>query len=259
MSKVEDYEKKLFRFYKEAFDDLLLQITKLFNEVSKEGVWSTSETHKYRRASALYKELSKKLKDLGGLEDKNLKDLLKNNYLEQYAEELFNVNDVPKPLEPLNQLNILESMGVNVNYAQLNTDLAEEIISHKWVGGTFSSRIWDNKRKLIKNLRKTLNISMSSGEGIPQITSRLQKTMNSGYYDTVRLARTEVIRVRNKAKINVYKDNEIDKVEWDSSPEQDRTCDICASRNGERYEINKVPHMPAHPNCRCTWIPVVPE
>lgn len=35
-----------------------------------------------------------------------------------------------------------------------------------------------------------------------------------------------------------------------------KTCDICRSLHGQVFTIDDAPDNPAHPRCRCTWLPV---
>lgn len=258
-SSVKDYEKRMLKAYKESLEAILLELLSLFSNVPPEELTS-SDLYKYGRNKKLFEQISHRLKDLGGLEVENLKDLLRDNYVQEYVKEIYRLNGIKVPEGILNieEAKVqLEGMGVVTNFNSLNEKVIVQVVTHKWVGSNFSDRIWDNKRKLIRRMRRTLSTSLSMGESIPKITSRLQKELDSGYYNTVRLARTEVMRVRNDSKVKAYKDNDIEKLEWDSSPEQDRTCEVCAARNGKTYPIDHLPTMPAHPNCRCTWLPVL--
>lgn len=37
----------------------------------------------------------------------------------------------------------------------------------------------------------------------------------------------------------------------------ERTCEICGTRHKKKYKIDKRPILPFHPNCRCTYLPVI--
>lgn len=70
------------------------------------------------------------------------------------------------------------------------------------------------------------------------------------------IIRTEVTRLANEGAVATYKANDIKQVSWISSF-GDRTCPECEGYNGQIYEINSHPAIPAHPLCRCTLSPVV--
>ena len=38
-----------------------------------------------------------------------------------------------------------------------------------------------------------------------------------------------------------------------------KTCDTCRTLHGQVFDIDNAPDNPAHPRCRCTWLPVFSE
>ena len=58
----------------------------------------------------------------------------------------------------------------------------------------------------------------------------------------------------DKATLDGYKDSGVKKVEWHTNIDG-RECKICRERNGQIYEVDKVPPKP-HRNCRCYCVPV---
>lgn len=77
------------------------------------------------------------------------------------------------------------------------------------------------------------------------------------------LARTEVIAAHAEAKLNTYTDAGLTvvglKSEWLTAGDE-KVCDECdAASNKGPYAIESSHGLiPLHPNCRCTWIPVIP-
>ena len=70
------------------------------------------------------------------------------------------------------------------------------------------------------------------------------------------LARTEVNRAQNEATLNRYSDYGVKKVEWVAT--SSRPCPICAVNDGSIHTREEARGLlPAHPNCRCTWSPVI--
>ena len=71
------------------------------------------------------------------------------------------------------------------------------------------------------------------------------------------IARTETVRMANKGVLELYKDNNIKQTRFLAALSE-RTCPICEGLNGRVYTIEQSAGMiPIHPNCRCTWVPVV--
>ena len=69
------------------------------------------------------------------------------------------------------------------------------------------------------------------------------------------LVRTEVTRTANAGAINHFKEGGVKKIRWVASAGT-RTCPICASLDGNVYEIDDHPAIPVHPMCRCMVVPV---
>ena len=78
----------------------------------------------------------------------------------------------------------------------------------------------------------------------------LRKTANLWWTQTLQYG----IEVVDGATLQAYKDVGVDKVRWVAEIDE-RTCDVCRSRNGVVYEISKVPKK-THYNCRCRLEPV---
>lgn len=56
-------------------------------------------------------------------------------------------------------------------------------------------------------------------------------------------------RVTDEALMQAYEDDNVAKVIW-RAEKDNKTCSVCASRDGKIYPIDKVPEDP-HPCCRC--------
>lgn len=98
--------------------------------------------------------------------------------------------------------------------------------------------------------RMTEEGSIKKGvSGLPILSKSKEKR-------AIGIVRTEVTRVANAGAVEYYKHNEIANVKWIASVGE-RTCTICESLNGQIFEINSVPAIPAHTMCRCTVAPVV--
>jgi hypothetical protein len=68
------------------------------------------------------------------------------------------------------------------------------------------------------------------------------------------VARTEVIAASNEGALQGYEHEGVEKVEFYPAPDADEECLILAGV----YPINETHGViPVHPNCRCTWIPLV--
>ena len=124
----------------------------------------------------------------------------------------------------------------------------------------FSDRLWQDKERLGRNLRVGLTQSMILGEGIPQITDRINKGIDTARYNAERVARTETKRVTYCAHDDVYKDTGVEELRYRCANGGDsRTCQYCRADNGKVFKRGEEPTLPRHPNCRCVYIPVVSD
>ena len=124
----------------------------------------------------------------------------------------------------------------------------------------FSDRLWQDKERLGRNLRVGLTQSMILGEGIPQITDRINKGIDTARYNAERVARTETKRVTYCAHDDAYKDTGVEELRYRCANGGDsRTCQYCRADNGKVFKRGEEPTLPRHPNCRCVYIPVVSD
>lgn len=130
---------------------------------------------------------------------------------------------------------------------------------------------------LTVELRRAIGTGMTEGEGIPAIMRRVAGTMGvetdrrrgavgsverRGYranFNRVQtLTRTMVNQVSNEGALAAYRANGdiIIGYEWLAALDE-RTCPICQRLNGKFFTRDDGYKPPAHPNCRCTIIPVL--
>lgn len=110
----------------------------------------------------------------------------------------------------------------------------------------------------IERLRATLSEGFAEGESVAKLSKRV--TEYYGQANKVRatmVARTETIAAAVEGNVQGYEKAGVDTVEWYTAVDG-RTCDICGPRHGDEYPV-KGSHglIPAHPNCRCVFVPVL--
>jgi SPP1 gp7 family putative phage head morphogenesis protein len=77
------------------------------------------------------------------------------------------------------------------------------------------------------------------------------------------IARTEIINAHAEGQLDTYERAGMEKVkvqaEW-STAGDDRVCPVCASLDGVVMPVREARGLlPRHPNCRCSWLPAVPD
>lgn len=66
----------------------------------------------------------------------------------------------------------------------------------------------------------------------------------------------ELDRVTDEATLKSFRDAGVKKVQW-VTEQDEKVCETCGPRDGEVYDIDKVPAKP-HINCRC-WLEAIKE
>ena len=89
---------------------------------------------------------------------------------------------------------------------------------------------------------------------IKKNTADLQEILGKTFEECERIARTESARINDMVDKAVYKTEGVKHVQIIAGTDE-RTCPICKKEHGRVYELEKAPHLPLHPNCRCIAVP----
>ncbi|WP_161950281.1 minor capsid protein [Clostridium thermosuccinogenes] len=229
------------REYKTALKDLQSVVDELFRKYSEKGELSMTEIYKYNR----YNNLINNIKDIISTLGKKEKSYVQKSLLDSYVEAALKTGDL---ITKFNDKEI-----VTVDFSIVPKAQIERSINYPWSGADYSSRIWDNKTKLVKNLKETVTQGIVQGKSNSQMANELKDVMGKGAYDCRRLVRTETMHIVNSATYDTYKRAGMEKVELIVA-EDERLCDECSEAAGV-YDIDKAPILPIHANCRCTIVP----
>ena len=109
-----------------------------------------------------------------------------------------------------------------------------------------------------EELRAALAAGFEEGESMPQLTRRIRHYYQNGYERRATLvARTETIAASNEGALQGYESEGITKAEFYAALDE-RTCEDCMQYHGSVRAINETHGViPVHPQCRCTWVPLV--
>lgn len=239
-------EKVLASIYRQAQQDILAKVTETIAKVEKAGgEWSYANQSALTRSRGLFEQITEELVKLGQKEQNVFYKELGNIYTDQFLRQVYELG---------------QTMTVKANFNRLNASLIRKTLDYPWSGAMFSDRLWQDKATLGRNLRIGLTQSMILGEGIPQMTDRINKGINTSRYNAERVARTETKRVTYCAHNDAYEDMGVDELEYRCANGGDaRTCQYCKADNGKHYKRGEEPTLPRHPNCRCVYIPVVSD
>ena len=239
-------EKILASIYASCQKEILASVTETIAKVQKAGgEWSYANQSALTRSRGLFEQIGEQIKALGQKEQITFRQGLSNIYTDQFLRQVYDLG---------------QSITVKANFNRLNPALIQKTLDYPWSGAMFSDRLWQDKERLGRNLRVGLTQSMILGEGIPQITDRINKGIDTARYNAERVARTETKRVTYCAHDDVYKDTGVEELKYRCANGGDsRTCQYCRADNGKVFKRGEEPTLPRHPNCRCVYIPVVSD
>lgn len=239
-------EKALASIYASCQKEILASVTETIAKVQKAGgEWSYANQSALTRSRGLFEQIGEQIKALGQKEQITFRQGLSNIYTDQFLRQVYDLG---------------QSITVKANFNRLNPALIQKTLDYPWSGAMFSDRLWQDKERLGRNLRVGLTQSMILGEGIPQITDRINKGIDTARYNAERVARTETKRVTYCAHDDVYKDTGVEELRYRCANGGDsRTCQYCRADNGKVFKRGEEPTLPRHPNCRCVYIPVVSD
>lgn len=67
------------------------------------------------------------------------------------------------------------------------------------------------------------------------------------------ITRTEVLRAHNQGRLKFFDTINVRRVKWMAVGDE-RMCPVCGGLDGQEYNIDNMPPIPAHPACRCTTV-----
>lgn len=225
--------------YKTSLEELYIVVDTLFRKFSTNGELSMTEIYKYDRYNKMINNIKDIIKSLGGKEKSFTKNALIDNYVNAC----------------IGSGKLLNKNGIEIDFSIIPQKQIERSINYPWSGADYSSRIWDNKKKLIKNLSETITQGIVQGKSNTDIARDLKDRMNKGAYECRRLVRSETMHIVNSATYDTYKKAGLEKVELIVA-EDERLCEECDAMAGI-YNIEDAPMLPIHANCRCTLVPYI--
>lgn len=196
--------------------------------------------------------------ETAGQLDQHLKEI----YWDSYKMNAWALDQTTPP-----NVNISMFKEPTSNLAQdpLLTSLIQQQINVPFKGAMFSDRLWDKNLGAAEKIGTMTRQAAMNGWSVPELANGIKglvtdDNVNSAKKLAERVARTELMRAVNLAKNDLYDRNSdiIETKVW-LATEDFRTCDDCDEMDGmTEEELDDQGYdttMPAHPRCRCTWIP----
>ncbi len=218
--------------YQQASKDIKAEIFDTYQKLNTEKPL-ISDFYRYNNLQKIEKQINDSILQLGSKEVDYTKQSLQHATLvgSQAAADVLNTN-------------------------VLNKSAIDELIKRPWQESNFSDRIWKNKAQLINSLKSELTNGIIQGKSIYEVANTIDVRLDVGRSQTQRLVRTEYMHALNQGQIESYRAKGYTKLKWIATMD-DKTSKICRKLNRKEYDIERLPDIPAHPNCRCTMVPVI--
>ena len=153
-----------------------------------------------------------------------------------------------------------KGFGVGTVMDRLDNATLSNIVNKPWAvdGANFSSRIWNNKQKLVNELHSSLTRNIITGADPAKSIKEIKSKMGTSSYAAGRLIMTESAYFSSVAQKNVFGDLGVEKYEIIATLDS-KTSEICRRLDGEVFDMKDfqagVTAPPFHPYCRTTTAP----
>ncbi|WP_297637929.1 minor capsid protein [uncultured Clostridium sp.] len=228
----EKENKALVKLYKETLKDIKSEVETLYSKMDNV---SLSEAYRYDRLKKIEKQLQDKITELAKEEVKIDKNILEKSYKDAYEQV---------------------SKNLKIDFTKVPHETVKKALDYPWSGSMFSEIVWKNNSQLAFQLKNTITKGLIEGKSYINMARELEKLMDNGIYNSLRVIRTETAHIVNQAALDRYNDANVKEVEW-LAAEDERMCGTCGTLHGQKFKIEEFPDCPNHPMCRCTILPIV--
>ena len=141
--------------------------------------------------------------------------------------------------------------------SRVDAETLENVIRTPWSGKNYSARIWKNGEKLAETIQRTVTAGMHRGCSADELARYVEQRMNVGYSQAVRLVRTELNYVQNRAILDGIKESGMKYYRFVATLDR-RTSATCRDHDGHIYPVDDYSPgtnaPPLHPHCRSTIV-----
>lgn len=236
------------RLLKEAeLEDFRMSLDE-FREKAIEGGYDKELNEIYLRTrvsrlQALQTQIRLRIQELFQEQQEQLHDHLAGIYTDTYYQTVYAVS---------------QQTPVLASFARVDTDTVEKLLSKPWLGSDFSSRIWADRDKLLRELETALSRSFVQGEPLQRTSKKFAERMGVSQSRAATLIHTESAHAAAEATARGYQETGVGEYLFDASLDL-KTCPICGAMDGMKFKVSEretgVNYPPVHPRCRCTTVP----
>ncbi|WP_084213577.1 minor capsid protein [Thermicanus aegyptius] len=214
-----------------------------------DGRWTKQLNEVYYRVrvsryEALLTEIQQQVEMLAGSRQQRTGELLGDVYEDTYYRTIYELQ---------------RGTGFGVTFAKIDRDTLETVLGTEFAGSNWSKRIWNDRDKLVTELRTKLAQAFIRGEPAERTVRDLAERMGVSLSNAERLVQTETAFFVGEATAAGYKESGVvQKYEYLATLDN-RTTQICRSMDGRVFALSErevgVNYPPLHVRCRSTVVP----
>lgn len=239
---VRETESALASLYREQAEelkrDVIEVLAKIQSEKGTEGGIQANDLYRSKRYWELLDELNARLKSLGAKQ----MNITAPTLIEAYEET-----------QSLIEKEIPKTKPVGATFLVASQIQPEQVVNQVWCldGKKFSDRVWNDKTRLLQQLKKALSDSLVRGKSNWEIAKAMADKLEVSRENAYRLVRTETAHAQVYAQTQKYKEYGFVNGIYLAS---DTCCEECKKHDGERYTLDELEKMlPVHPHCTCSY------
>ena len=187
------------------------------------------------------------LEDFLNLVNEVWQDMLINDVPPFYLEYVYKAGAMATDTAQKHVDNIVIVDGIENKVRIKRQDIYNDLFKNSGI------RIKNINSTTVKDIRDVLSNSFDNNIGWKYIMDKIRPIIRNPVRAEM-ISLTELSWAYNRSTKFVYKEAGIKTFIWDSSVDM-KTCDYCNSMNKTEHPANNLPNNPAHPRCRCTWLP----
>jgi SPP1 gp7 family putative phage head morphogenesis protein len=231
-----NFMKPIYSQQNDMLHKIQATIALVYMEYASKGVLQLTKIQKTNISKKIFNELQNDFRTLGKAEIEKVSDISLGIYNNTYSKSAHMLN---KKINSPSQNDIKKAINKKID------------------GKLFSDRIWDNKDKLLKKVKRLINDVLNGKMTIDEAGDYIKKVFGSSAKDSYRLMITEVMRAQAQASIEAAKRLGVKRHMWNAKFEN--TCERCKKRHGKKFDIDdkNAPEIPLHPYCKCIWVNIL--
>jgi SPP1 gp7 family putative phage head morphogenesis protein len=181
------FEKELAKRYRSAYAEIEAQIARLYAKMGDPP--SLVEARRYKRLDSLRVAINTEYRKL----TKYAIDGTRSNSASVYARGAYGTEWAYD-----------QALGVSVKWPVLSVEAIRASVWNGDSGESFAERFKNWSTKDVIKIQQNITQGIALGEGFPKVARRVRDTINSSYFQAIRIVRTEAMRNYNQAHLEIY-------------------------------------------------------